>query len=302
MIAATEIGGIETQPFLLPGNTVAKINDLETEIAATDGDADNLLWPQAECVYWLLKSNAISQRKLARQWVNPKTNKPYALRHVQVVREVFADFLTSRWPRSVKVVDGERPRFRDVYNAIANPKGCYGSEDEIWFTPKDFIEAAHAVFGGPPDLDPASCPAANAVVRAPEIFTEEDDGLAQRWLALHLWMNPPFSKKKIPLFCNKLVESFECGDVTEAIVLVRSDTSSRWWTTLCRAATAISLPSGRVRFWKPDVDVNGKSNFGTAIFYFGHRRDAFLSAFARFGPVVVIARVDADGSISEEVR
>ena len=257
-------------------------------IAETDGDADGLLWEQAEHVYQLLDDHVIGQRKLARQWINPKTEKPYALRHVQVVQEVFDDFLNSHWPESLEVADGVRPRFRDVYNAIAN-RGNFGTGDDHWYTEREFTDAARIVFGSQIDLDPASCPAANTVVGAAKIFTEAQDGLKQHWRG-RVWMNPPFSKKKITPFCSKLVESVQCGDVTEAIVLVRSDTSTRWWDTLSGTATAISFPRGRVCFWKPNVTTKGRSNFGTAIFYFGANRDRFLQVFRRFGLVVFIPR------------
>jgi phage N-6-adenine-methyltransferase len=264
---------------------VVEINDLEVLIDATDGDADTLLWQQAERVYRLLDARVLSQRKLARRWINIKTGKPYVLRHVQVVQEAFADYLNSQWPDSLEVLDGERPRFRDVYNAIAN-RGNFGNGDDEWFTRADIIEAARSVLGEI-DLDPASCASANTVVRATRYFTKQDDGLAQRW-AGRLWMNPPFSKGKITRFCDKVVESVRSADVSEAIVLVRSDTSTRWWTTLTRTAVAISFPEGRVAFWKPNVETKGKSNFGTAVFYFGPHRELFLQVFRRFGLVVFI--------------
>lgn len=261
---------------------LAEIIDLERRIARADTDADSLLWQQAEHVA-ALRRRGMSQRNLARQWPNGRTGKPYTLRHVQVVLKVF-DYCTSQ----------PRPRFRDLYNEIANP--TFGTGDEKWFSPREYVEAARRVLGRI-DLDPASCEDANRIVQAAIFFTEGDDGLAQRWDG-SVWMNPPFSRKKIGRFCDKLVASLRRGDVTQAIVLVRSDTTASWWRTLSSPAVAVSLPEERLRFWKPDRDreVSGRSNFGTALFYFGDDPATFCHEFRQFGPVATFHQAVRESS------
>lgn len=64
------------------------------------------------------------------------------------------------------------------------------------YTPKPIIEAARRTLGGI-SLDPASCPFANRVVRATEIFTETTDGLMQEWFG-PLFLNPPGKSKSNP--------------------------------------------------------------------------------------------------------
>jgi hypothetical protein len=68
----------------------------------------------------------------------------------------------------------------------------YSSESNEWFTPARYLEAVHEVMGGV-DLDPASNPQANIVVRATKYFTKDDDGLKQDWLG-RVFMNPPYGK------------------------------------------------------------------------------------------------------------
>jgi hypothetical protein len=48
---------------------------------------------------------------LARQWINARTGQPYSQKHVSFVAQVFVEKFTSQ----------PRPRFRDAYNAVANP-------------------------------------------------------------------------------------------------------------------------------------------------------------------------------------
>ena len=90
---------------------IREINALEQRIVQAEDDADAMLWQQAEQVIAQLDAG-LSQRDLARQWINVRTGEPYSQMHVSYVRQVVEKF-TFQVPR---------PRFREAYNEIANAK------------------------------------------------------------------------------------------------------------------------------------------------------------------------------------
>jgi len=161
------------------------------------------------------------------------------------------------------------------------PHVSQNSGDNEWYTPPEYIEAARQVMGGI-DLDPASCETANAEVRATEYFTQETDGLKQRW-AGRVWMNPPYSAKPVKAFCAALSAHYASGSVTEAIVLVNNATETEWFQTISEHATALCFPRSRIKFWHPDK-VSAPLQ-GQAILYLGMFPDDFKAEFEKFGEV-----------------
>lgn len=87
-------------------DSMIDLNQLE---AHKDMTSDDDRWRQALIVTELSRSG-LSQRAIARGWINPKTGRPYTHRHVQIVLKIVADYSELR----------PRPIFREVYYKIAN--------------------------------------------------------------------------------------------------------------------------------------------------------------------------------------
>ena len=254
---------------------IREINALETRIITAEDDADAMLWEQARQVVAQLDKGK-TQRELAKQWINVRNNgEPYSAMHVNYVRQVFVKF-TLQVPR---------PRFRDCYNAIANaPHVSQNSGNNEWYTPKEYAAAARAVLGEI-DLDPASTPQANDVIKAATYYTQEQDGLKQRWRG-RVWLNPPYAQPAIEHFAEKFAASVTGQDITAGVVLVNNATETDWFRTFSNVATAVCFPEGRVRFWSPDRE-SATPLQGQAVLYVGDRLAAFQAAFGAFGVVLV---------------
>lgn len=65
-----------------------------------------------------------------------------------------------------------------------------------WYTPKEIIESL-----GEFDLDPCS-PVKPLWQTAKVMYNKHDDGLKQKWEG-RVWLNPPYSRPLIELFCKK---------------------------------------------------------------------------------------------------
>jgi ParB family chromosome partitioning protein len=86
-----------------------------------------------------------------------------------------------------------------------------------WYSPPGVVEAARHAMGAI-DLDPASCEAANEIVRATTFFTIRDDGLKLPWHG-RIWLNPPYSTHA-PKFAVKFDQELQRGAVTAGCLLL----------------------------------------------------------------------------------
>ena len=157
------------------------------------------------------------------------------------------------------------------------------SGDVEYYTPPFIIAAALLVLGTI-DLDPASSAAANQRVKATQIFTEADDGLAQEWNG-KVWMNHPFSKKGNAKWISKLEQEFESGHVQEALCLTYACTSEKWFQPLPQRPQCYLCP--RTNYYLPDGTVKKGVTKGSVVTYFGQNVVGFTNAFASLGVVKI---------------
>lgn len=191
------------------------------------------------------------------------------------------------------IVEGEYVDATDpesfLWSAPASPVGksvhvSNNSGENEWYTPPEYIEAAREVLANI-DLDPASNPKANEWIRAAHYFTKDDNGLAYDWRG-RVWMNPPYAQPLITEFCEKLVEEYRAGRVTEAIVLVNNATETRWFQAMARPASSVCFPKGRIRYFDATGKPANTPLQGQAFVYFGKNPNGFRDVFERFGVVL----------------
>lgn len=166
------------------------------------------------------------------------------------------------------------------YGGPTSGRDDYSSDD--WHTPTQYIEAAREVMGRI-DLDPATCETAQAVVQADAFFTKEMEGLDRRWHG-RVWLNPPYSMPSIAYFVAKVLDEYDQGHISEAIVLVNNSSDTKWFHRLLDRCLAC-FTAGRVQFWHPDYKTFATRQ-GQTFFYLGQNQDKFKGVFSQFGIVV----------------
>lgn len=163
----------------------------------------------------------------------------------------------------------------------------YSSESNEWYTPSKYIAAVREVLGDI-DLDPASSAQANSTVRAKEIFTQEDDGLARDWFG-RVFVNPPYGKTPehrslAAAFCNKAIDEFECENIEACIILVNSLHSQTWQAPLYDHA--ICFVDHRIHFVSADGEENENPTFQNIFVYLGRDTAKFADVFSSVGYVM----------------
>lgn len=148
-----------------------------------------------------------------------------------------------------------------------------------YYTPIELVNAARLVMGNI-NLDPASSETANNKIKADYYFSK--DGLDKTWFG-NVWMNHPFSRTNNPLWINKLVNSYEDGDIEEACCITFAATSERWFRPLLGHSQCFI--HGRTNYYLPDGTKKAGVTKGSVITYFGDDEESFADIFSQFGTV-----------------
>ena len=139
------------------------------------------------------------------------------------------------------------------------------------------------------ELDPASCLTANEdTVGAARFFDKKDNALEQSWECETLFLNPPYSNKKVKgesrlleQFASKFHNEWEAGVIGQAIVLVNNTTETKAFELFSRCASAHAYPRSRINF--VTVQDRSASSNGRAqtFFYYGRRWRRFRNVFSK---------------------
>ena len=99
------------------------------------------------------------------------------------------------------------------YHRLRVPGIIYSSLSNDWYTPAIYVEAARNVLAEI-DLDPASCRAANRILKANPVSDTHTDGLSHDWPG-RVWLNPPYGGLSGP-FTVRLLSQYRSGITTAA--------------------------------------------------------------------------------------
>jgi hypothetical protein len=160
-----------------------------------------------------------------------------------------------------------------------------------WGTPKKYVEAVRAVFGGEIALDP--CANHYSIVEATtEYRLPQHDGLKESWNFATVYVNPPYGADRqtgttIKNWLHKCVAAHRnYGSEVLALVPVATNTS-HWKRCVWGKATAVCfLYDTRLRFLVKGKDQGKGAPMACAMVYWGNRFDRFLEVFLEFGAVV----------------
>lgn len=189
-------------------------------------------------------------------------------------------------PECGQVYDGES--CPDCQPKMSQPiQVLLSHESTEWYTPPEYIEAARLVLGSI-DLDPATASIPQEWIKATIIYTLADNGLIRPWQG-RVWLNPPYSttdgKSNQETWSQRLIEQYEAGRVTEAILLVKASLGYNWFDRLFDTYP-VCFKRGLINFINQKGE-SGPAKLGSAFFYLGPNLARFIEVFGKIGRVVV---------------
>lgn len=126
-----------------------------------------------------------------------------------------------------------------------NNEVMFSSKTCEWETPQAFFDALNDEFHFELDV----C-ATDENAKCPQYFTEEQDGLSQRWYG-RCWMNPPYGRE-IGKWVRKAYESVVTGECQLVCCLLPARTDTAWWHGYCI--------KGKIRFVRGRLKFGGSKN------------------------------------------
>ncbi len=224
-------------------------------------------------------------------------NPPISERQVRPLTKLEPDEQKEVWKEAVETAPNGKVTAKHVEEVIearneasglSQPMSILLSHKTVeYYTPSIYVDTARDLMGAI-DLDPASCDAAQLNIKANKFYTISDDGLSQEWHG-RIWLNPPYSKtggkSNQEIWATKLADEYIAGNVTEAILLVKSALGYKWFENLWDK-WPVCFARKRLSFIRNDGTNDGQSKHGTAFFYLGKNTDKFTEVFKEFGRIV----------------
>jgi len=174
-------------------------------------------------------------------------------------------------------------RVCEASKGATDQRGASGTNENEWYTPQHYIDAARDVLGAI-DLDPASSAHAQEWIQARQYFDKQANGLGHPWPG-RVWLNPPYMQPDIAQFVEKLCREVEVGRTTAAMLLTHNYTDTAWFHRAAGVCAAICFTRGRVAFLNPEGETAAPTQ-GQAFFYYGQDVDRFAARFAEHGFIV----------------
>ena len=127
----------------------------------------------------------------------------------------------------------------------------------LWQTPKSLFDKLNLEFEFTGDVA-----ASHSNALSGNFYTEEDNGLDQRWFKVS-WCNPPYDN--IKPWVEKAIEQHNEGKTI--VMLVPADTSLKWFKNAFNSCNEVRFISGRLSFINAETQkpVNG-NNKGSVLF------------------------------------
>jgi hypothetical protein len=138
-----------------------------------------------------------------------------------------------------------------------------------WFTPGHIIDGVRELLIDI-DLDPASEPEANKVVKAKNYFTFEDNGLTKDWYG-KVFVNPPYTNKQMGIWLSKIELEWKINrSKIDSIVALVNRSDGEWYYDFLDKtnASAYYQLRKRVRFTNPD-NPNDSPRYSNDLLYWG---------------------------------
>jgi len=174
---------------------------------------------------------------------------------------------------------GEIPQFDRTVGLDGKCRLVTGANQER-YTPGGIADSVREVMGRI-DLDPASSPRANRIVKASSYFTQRTNGLKRRWRG-RVFLNPPFDAW--PAWLAKLEGEMAAGRVEQAVVIGPANISA--FRPLLLRGGLLLVPNERPKFYDPSADRLVDPPFGSLICYVGKQTNRFVEVFRDKGLIL----------------